>query len=254
MIVSGFKNLSDEKKELLANISSPLKLVLAILYIAKEDFGQEYLSIEQIIDCIEASDNSIPKSSISNSISRANNKISSKIINRIKYYKITIHGKNFIEDLYESNTLRLVYVEANTPRTALKNLSELFTSLKGNILICDPYYGARTFYTLELIPKETKVFFLTARTSEKIQSINSIINDFKKEHTNFEIREVQNPKEIHDRYIIDDGGLMLVGHGIKDIGNKDSFIIKLDKTIALEVWNEIKKSFSSKWSAAKPLP
>ena len=252
-VLEGFRKLDSQIKETLADIESPLKTALSVLKLAKDNFGYDYLTVEAIIACLEAADISFKQIKITRALAGARNKINKKIIDGEIKYKITIHGRRFIDDIFENKNLSIIYVEAGTPRTARKQLDVFFKELKGNVRICDPYYGVRSFDTLELIPKSCNVLFLTAITSEKNTKIAGIINDFKKERPKTEIRKVISSKSIHDRYIISNDSLMIIGHGIKDIGNKDSFIFKIDKSICPELWNQIKDSFDNKWKTSAPL-
>ena len=249
-ILEDFRNLDSELKELLADISSPLKLSLKILQIAYDNFGTEYLTVEAILACLEAADISIKQIKITRALAGAGNKINRKKFDGITKYKIAIHGRRYIEDLTSNNKLSLFYVEANTPRTARKKLDELLKDLKGIVRVCDPYYGTRTFDTLEIFSKTTSVLFLTAITSEKSTKLLSLINDYKRERPKTEIRKVNNPKELHDRYILCDDSFMIIGHGIKDIGNKDSFIIKIDKSLSPDLWQQVKNNFDHRWKSA----
>lgn len=249
-ILEGFRNLDSDSKELLADIESPLKLSLKILQIAYDDFGLEYLTMEAILACLEATDISLKQIKITRALASAGNKINRKKIGELIKYKITIHGRRYIDDLTSNNKLSLFYVEANTPRTARKKLDELLKDVRGNIRVCDPYYGSRTFDTLELFPKSSSVYFLTAITSESSSKLLSIISDFKKERPKTEIRKVNNAKELHDRYILCDDSFMIIGHGIKDIGNKDSFVVKIDKSLAPDLWQQVKNNFDHRWKNA----
>jgi hypothetical protein len=249
-ILEGFRNLEPDQKELLVDINSPLKLSLKVLQIAYDDFGVEYLTIEAILACLEAADISIKQIKVTRALAGAQNKINRKLFDNIVKYKISLHGRRYIEDLTTNSKLSLFYVEANTPRTARKKLDELLKDIKGDVRVCDPYYGSRTFDVLELFPKSSAVLFLSGFTSEKISKLQSILSDFKKERPKTEIRIVDNVKDLHDRYILCDDSFMIIGHGIKDIGNKDSFIIKIDKTLSPDLWQQIKNNFDHRWKSA----
>ncbi len=48
--------------------------------------------------------------------------------------------------------------------------------------------------------------------------------------------------------------LILLGHGLKDIGNKDSFVVRLNRDMAANMIDEVIQSFDRKWAAATKLP
>lgn len=75
-----------------------------------------------------------------------------------------------------------------------------------------------------------------------------IFKDFKKEKPNAEIR-IYNNSELHDRYIIAKGEMWLIGHGLKDLGTKESFIIRMGKDIK----DSMETIFNRRWKIAASL-
>jgi hypothetical protein len=45
----------------------------------------------------------------------------------------------------------------------------------------------------------------------------------------------------------------LLGHGLKDIGGKESFLIKLDNSFIPDLVKEIIESFDKRWTSAELL-
>ncbi|MBM4064065.1 MAG: hypothetical protein FJ266_00210 [Planctomycetes bacterium] len=251
-ILDGFKNLDNILKEKLADIDSPQKIALSVLQISYDNFKVEYLTSEAIIACLEAADISMKKIALIRALASCGNKVSIKNTDDGAKYKITIHGRRSVEDIFSANNLQIIYVQAGTPRTARNQLKSFLNGLKGQVKICDPYYGVRTFDVLELIPKSCNVSFLTLKTNENMASLKRIIKDFLVEHPKTIIKQY-NAKDIHDRYIITDNNFIIIGHGIKDIGNKDSFVITIEKSFAIDLWNQISDSFDNKWLNSVPL-
>jgi hypothetical protein len=46
------------------------------------------------------------------------------------------------------------------------------------------------------------------------------------------------------------GQLLIVGHGLKDIGGKESFIICIRRDIAPDLLKETAKAFDARWNSA----
>src|SRR4030042_2793647 len=251
-IIEGFKKLDNSLKETLADINTPQKTALAVLQICYDNFKVEYLTADAIIACLEATDVSVKKLPIVRALARSGNKVATKISDDGVKYKITIPGRRSIEDIFSKDNLQIIYIQAGTPRTARNQLNSFLNELKGRVKICDPYYGIRTLDVLELIPKTCEILFLTLKTNENVNSLNRAIKDFLREHLKTKINQYKG-KDIHDRYIITDNSFIIVGHGIKDIGNKDFFIIKIDKSFALDLWIQICDSFNKKWSNSIPI-
>jgi hypothetical protein len=106
---------------------------------------------------------------------------------------------------------------------------------------------------LELIPKKLAVRFLTARTNEKAVGLAGPMKDFKKERPKVEMRQAARPQELHDRFVLSEGKMMLVGHGLKDIGAKESFVMIISRSLAADLLDQVQSSFDVKWATAKRL-
>jgi hypothetical protein len=56
--------------------------------------------------------------------------------------------------------------------------------------------------------------------------------------------------DLDDRYVLADDQIVQMGHGLKDVGNKDSFIVSLDKILAGDLLASVRASFDAKWQNA----
>lgn len=250
-LLDTFRNLDKAIKESLADIDSPLLLAFAALDIAENKAGVERLTAEHITACLEAAGVAISKRSITNALARAGNKVSKSNIDDGEIsYKLMILGKREVENLLGGESLAVVRIEGGTPRTARIRLGEILSKLKGTVRICDPYYGVRTLDTLDYLPKSCKVNFLTAKTNDGAAKLQGALKDFKKEKPNVEFRLANNPNDLHDRYIVTNESLIILGHGLKDIGGKESFMITLDKKLAPDLINDVIHTFDARWKMA----
>ncbi len=146
-----------------------------------------------------------------------------------------------------------MYVEGNQPRTTRRELAELLQGLSGLVRISDPYYGVRSFDFLDMIPKECTVQLLTSRISDNQAKFSVALSDFRRERTFVEIRIVSQPNMLHDRYLLTPDRILILGHGIKDIGSKESFVVAIDRQIAHDLVAQLIQTFDSRWQTATPL-
>ncbi len=144
-------------------------------------------------------------------------------------------------------------VEAGKPRTAHIQLEKLFSEVTGIVRVCDPYYGTGSLLRLDLLTKCSEVRFLT-RTPDSGEKLilPKAIAEFKKEHANTHFR-CSASADFHDRYVLSDKEIILLGHGLKDLGNKESFVVKLPDTLAHDVIAAARQSFDNKWHVATAL-
>ncbi len=248
-LLDNFRELDQPIKETLADISSPLLLSFAALDLAYKKCGIERLTVEHITACLEVAGVAVKKTSISRSLARAKNRVSTGRNEDGKVsYKLMTKGKREIEPLLGGEKLSVVRVESNRPRTAFLTLRKILSTITGVVRICDPYYGVRTLDTLDHFPKTCEVRFLTAKSSETRRKIQGALRDFKKERPKVEFRIAANPQDLHDRYIIAKDQLLILGHGLKDIGGKESFIIRLDHHLVPDLIKEMIAIFDIRWA------
>ena len=89
--------------------------------------------------------------------------------------------------------------------------------------------------------------------TDNAQKLAGAIQDFKKERPTAEFRAADKTAGVHDRFVVTDEGLIILGHGLKDIGSKESFVISLDKLLVPDLIKAIIQSFDDKWNNATPI-
>jgi hypothetical protein len=253
-VLEAFKSLDPGVKDALADLNSPLLLSFAAIDLAFQTCKVESLTAEHITACLEAAGVHVNKKSVLRALARAGDRISPKeSIDGETSYRLMTKGKRELPDLFGDKSFSVVRVEAGKPRTARIKLGLILSKLTGAIKICDPYYGIRSFDVLDEIPKQCAVKFLSAHATDKASKLTGIIRDFQKENPKFEIRVQQAPVTIHDRYLITSNELLLLGHGFKDVGGKESFMINLEGNMAKDLIRELNSAFDKVWNSAQPV-
>lgn len=253
-LLETFRTLDSGVKDTLADIDSPLLLSFAALDISATEADIERLTAEHITACLEAAGVPLKKKSISRALARAGARVSAtRTIDGETQYKLMTKGKREVKETLGGEIMAVVLIEGGQPRTARLRIGEMLASLKGVVRICDPYYGVRTLDTLDHLPNSCPIRFLTAKTNDSRRKIQGALTDFSKERPNCEFRLVADAKEIHDRYILTTTGMFLLGHGLKDIGGKESFVIRLDQKLAPDLLKEVRSKFDERWKVAVKL-
>jgi hypothetical protein len=250
-LLNAFRSLDHETKDILADLSSPLLLSFAALTIAHEKAEIERLSAEHITACLEAAGVAVKKKSVSRALARASDRVSTVTgLDGETTYRLMTKGQREISPHLGGGQLSVVRVDGSKPRTARLRLGEVLSAVKGLVRICDPYYGVRTFDSLDYIPAARQVRFLTARTGESGRRLIGAIRDFKRERPTVEFRKAARPSDLHDRYVITKNQLLILGHGLKDIGGKESFMIRLERDLAPDLIDETIAIFDERWKDA----
>jgi hypothetical protein len=76
------------------------------------------------------------------------------------------------------------------------------------------------------------------------------IKSFKENYPAAEFR-MSNSADMRDRYVLAETRLLLLGHGLRDFGNKESFVVVLDEEFT--PIKTVKNAFEAHWEAAQPL-
>jgi len=247
-ILETFEKLDAATKHTLADISSPRVLAFAALEIAENQCDIDRLTPEHIVACLEVAGVAVKKLSVSRALAGASGYISSRKEGQETSYKLMTKGKREIEQVLGGEKLTVVRIEKNQPRSARFELGDILKTLNGVVRICDPYYGVRTLDLLDNIPTKSKVQFLTSKTNEAGRKLQGAMKDFKKERPNVEFRLARRSAGLHDRFVITNNLILILGHGLKDVGGKESFIIRLDKELVPDLIEETKQSFDAKWN------
>jgi hypothetical protein len=252
-LLDSFRSLDQTIKDGLADLRSPLLLGFAALALASQFAARDKLSAEEIVAALEAAGVAVERQAITRAFSRAANRISRQNVEDELFFTLMIRGKREIEPLLRKGTIAVSFIQAGQPRSARRTLAELFSTLNGHVRICDPYYGAKSLDSLELIPTACTVHLLTSQWSDRAATLATTVPDFYRARPNTNIRTVAAPHVLHDRYVVSDSGLLLLGHGIKDIGTRDSCTVSIGVEYAEDLLTELRTSFDTKWATATPV-
>lgn len=138
-----------------------------------------------------------------------------------------------------------------------ENFPKIINALKGDLCIVDPLYGNGTFSTLAKFGKKRNVQFLSATLGNDEQNnttdFNINLKKFKSQFKNIKLKKYDKFWELHDRYIIADNALVVIGHGIKDFGGKESFVIFLPRETVSNFLPNLKSIFKKRWGQSKDI-
>lgn len=149
--------------------------------------------------------------------------------------------------------ISVVLVESGTPRTAHLQVADILEDLRGEVRVCDPFYGAGSLLRLDLLRGCSRVMFLTKDPDgAEREFADRALTEFVRERRQFEVRRCST-RQLHDRYVLTDDDIIILGHGLKDIGNKQSFIIRLNRSACGDVLDSVRSTFDSAWATAESI-
>ena len=130
---------------------------------------------------------------------------------------------------------------------AVLTLHNFFATLTGSVRICDPYFDLKTLQHLEACTSATAMRLLTWNISDTptLRLGLTALSATKQV-------EVRKPASdiLHDRYVIDDNTMLIMGTSLNSFGKKQSFVIKAGQDVRSALLN----NFNQLWNTANPWP
>jgi hypothetical protein len=140
------------------------------------------------------------------------------------------------------------FVDPDAALQATMKLHDLLSKLVGTVRICDPYLDETTVEHLEACPKANPIRLLTMNVRDSGR-LRRLLGAARSSSYDIEIRVVAS-RVLHDRYVIDDTSILILGASLNGFGKKQSFVIKAGPDIRSMVVVE----FDTLWSAATVWP
>jgi len=254
-IIEKFKEVDTSEFPDFDSLETPLERSLWVLWVSKDKLGINKLTIEQIVEILrESKEISMSYKSIANAFRRAGDKIHVYVrVRDSAFFEIMKPGKEFLLSKVKEGFVKLFYFEPGERFSSKKILSErILDSLDGDLKLVDPYCNERTLDVLKDIG-DKRVKMLTRLENIREKKRNRFLrelNDFKFENKNVEFRNYPFT-DIHDRYIISSDHLVILGHSIKDLGNKESFAIVLNKMTSRNIVEALEENFNRRWKKSE---
>jgi hypothetical protein len=123
----------------------------------------------------------------------------------------------------------IILIDPSRAFSSLRRLNQILDALSGDVLLCDPYIDDKTLLALTAVPKSSPIKLLTLNISDPPQFRRNL-QAYQREYGNLEIR-VSDTEDLHDRYIIDDAGMWLLGQSLNGIGKKQTFLVLVGANI-----------------------
>lgn len=229
---------------------------LALLKISKEEFRVPWVAAEEISSLlVEVFDLPSNPLAIKRAFAKAggSNKthkpVISKKIDNVILYKLSQPGEELLNSIIGKGLLQILYLRPKSHFDAYETISALVKKLKGKELkISDPYYGINTLNILEEIVRAgKKVKFLSNQTNENPLKFNKELSYLRKHYPQKIEFKIYPKKELHDRYILAEDSFIVIGQGIKDLGNKESLVLVLDDRFGKDTRKELENAFWRRW-------
>lgn len=142
----------------------------------------------------------------------------------------------------------VLFIDPTQAVKATLSLHDFLSKLKGTARVCDAYLDNTTLEHLHAIGPAVPVHLLTKNVKDT-GTLRRLAVAWKSEGRTLEIR-VAGAAPLHDRYIIDDAQMVILGTSLNGFGKKQCFIIQAGPDLRLMVL----PVFDNLWNAAPPWP
>lgn len=141
----------------------------------------------------------------------------------------------------------IVLVQPADAVMATLSLHQFFGGLKSPIRVCDPYLDGATIEHLEACAAGAEIRLLTMNVKDS-GPLRRLVQAAQGQRQ-LAIR-VANARTLHDRYIIDDRDMLILGTSLNGFGKKQCFTIRAGE----DMGETMRTTFDSLWAAATPWP
>jgi hypothetical protein len=130
---------------------------------------------------------------------------------------------------------------------AVKGLHKFLGELKGPIRLCDPYFDAVTVEHLDACAAGTEIKILTKHVKDDGTVRRPIAAA--KQKLNLEIRKATTA-DLHDRYIVAQDEMLILGTSLNGFGKRQSFVIKAGQGLK----DAMTIDFDGRWATGTDWP
>lgn len=152
------------------------------------------------------------------------------------------------EELLGAAQASILFIDPTQAFKATLSLHDFFSKLKGTARVCDAYLDNTTLEHLHALDKAVSVRLLTKNIKDS-GTLRRLAAAWKNEGRSLEIR-VDGSAPLHDRYIIDDGIMVILGTSLNGFGKKQCFIIQTGPDLR----GVLTPVFDNLWNAATVWP
>lgn len=229
------------------NCNTPLLKALWALKAAKIS-SAEFITASAISELLLRADVNLPGLRVHRALARAGDAVARRGNGPETGFRIVGQGERFLETNAGNQGPLTLYVTGRAPWSDRRLMvKEAVKKASGDVRILDKYFGMESLDFLLDFQKNRRIRFLTTHPTRNLGQLQREVARFKREFPHAEFKAYPSPHELHDRYILFEKEVWFVGHGIKDIGSKESFVVLLRDPFGKDIRKTLFDSFEARW-------
>jgi hypothetical protein len=228
-----------------SSLNTDLDRALWVMHVADQALGEHVLAPHDIAIALrDVMRHDISRQRVEAFLSAASGSVAKQRRGNRRCYQIMQPGI----DRVEAARLAVLFIQPEQALTRVREVQELLSGACGLVKICDPYLAPRSLDFLTNLTKATEVRVLT----DRIDKPNTVRRDLKPL-----MKELGSPVEVrtapghalHDRYVIDDQSMLILGTSLNGIGLKQAMVISVGEDLRAAA----DAAFDSLWVASATL-
>ena len=229
---------------------TPLLKCLWALKAAKHSRNYaEFITAATISEILLLSNANLPSLRVKRALARAGDTVAKQGKGQGAEFRIVGPGERFLDKGTGQQGPQTFYVTGKAPWSDRRFVvKEAMKKASGDVRILAKYFGMDSLDFLQDFQKNRRIRFLTSHPSKNVGQLQREVARFKKEFPNSEFKAYPSPHELHDRYLLFDREVWFVGHGIKNLGERESFVVILQEPFGKDIRNMLLESFEGRWA------
>ncbi len=219
------------------SFSGELEKILAVLVNSKKG-GNAWLSASQIATALRDSHGISIHWRRVDALLRANRQLAERRKRSRKWQYLALQAGT---EMVGAAAKGILFIDPSKAIRATLSLHAFLGTLAGTAMICDPYVDGGTLDHLSACPKELRIRLLTKNVKDGGR-VRALLAATRAEGRYLEVR-VAASAPLHDRYIIDDTRMLILGTSLNGFGKKQSFVVEVGKDVRFIV----SKAFDAAW-------
>ncbi len=139
-----------------------------------------------------------------------------------------------VNEVAAAGSQEVLFIQPEQAFKGIRKTEATLSELRGEVRVCDPYVDPRTLDFLDKCrdAKVIRLLTVNVRSPSALKRDLAALN--RQHHGKLEIRVAQD-RDLHDRYIIHDDGLVLLGTSLNGLGGKQTFVVALGSDVRNDV-------------------
>lgn len=217
-----------------------LKSVLSVLSQAKANGSQGWLSAAEISGELRAKGTRIHWKTIKTALFEKHDLVDRRKRNNQWEFWTLQAG----EQMLQGGDNAIIFVDPTKSVQAVQSLHGILSDLRGVLRICDPYLDHSTIEHLDACQKVTQVRLLTSKITDN-GTLRRLVAAYPSAKRTLSVRVVKGVS-LHDRYMLDDSRMFILGASLNGFAKGQSFIVRAGQ----DMKDQMQKLFDSAWTSA----